>query len=155
MKIFSLLLVGLFFSGQIFAETLKVGDTLPTFTVEDQHGKSFTYDGQINVLLVSFDMDSGKQTNAILAEKPKDFLSEKKAAFLSNIYGMPKIGRFFALRKMRKYPQRILLGDSESLLTDYPQQEGKVTVLKLDKDRKILAISYWAPSQDSIDTVLE
>ncbi|MFV0338470.1 MAG: hypothetical protein ACK5LK_09555 [Chthoniobacterales bacterium] len=154
MKIFSFLLLGLFFTGSLLAETLQVGDTLPSFTVENQHGESFTYEGQLDFLLVSFDMAAGKQTNVVLSEKPKNYLSEKKAAFLSNIYGMPSIGRYFALRKMRKYPHNILLGDSEDLLVNYPKEEGKVTVLKLDKDKKIEAITFWDPTTENLDTLL-
>lgn len=155
MKALSILFIGLLYSGHLFAETLAVGETLPSFSVEDQHGKPFTYDGQLRVLLVSFDMASGKQTNAILSEKSKDYLSKKNAAFLSNIYGMPSVGRFFALRKMRKYPHKILLGDNENLLLHYPKEEGKVTILKLGNDKKILAITFWDPSKEPLESLLD
>jgi hypothetical protein len=69
---------------------------------------------------------------------------------VANIHGMPKIGRMFALPKMRKYPHSIVLGDSADLLTPHPRQEGKVTVLKLDASAKVSKISYWSPGTEKL-----
>ena len=41
--------------------------------------------------------------------------------FIANVYGMPAIGRFFAMPKMKKYPHRIMLADAEGLLDEFPQ----------------------------------
>ena len=65
--------------------------------------------------------------------------------FLSNIYGMPGIGRVFALPKMRKYPHRIMLADEEGLLDNYPAEKSMVTIFKLDAGKKISEIAFWDP----------
>ncbi len=155
MKLLSILLTSLVFAIQLPAQTLKVGDTLPAFKVKDQHGRLFQYSGQLKTLFVTFDMATGKKANAALAQKPGRYLAENKAAYLANIHGMPAIGRRFALPKMRKYPQSILLGDDARLLTAYPRSEGQVTVLKLSKNRKITAIRYWNPAKEKVDDFIK
>lgn len=128
------------------AEAYRAGDALDAFTVNDQHEKPFTFTaGATRVILVTFDMPSGKKANAWLSAQPADLLDKHQAVFLSNIYGMPGVGRFFALPKMKKYPHRILLGDDEHLLDRYPKQDGKLTVLRVDAQGKIEAVSFVDP----------
>jgi hypothetical protein len=129
-------------------EPLKVGDTLPAFSAKDQHAKEFRLNAETRFLLVSFDMSTGKKANSFFAEKPADYLAGVKAVYLSNIYGMPAVGRMFALPKMRKYPHRIILADSEDLLRDYPAQKDRITVIELAPELKIKAISFWDPTTD-------
>jgi hypothetical protein len=67
---------------------------------------------------------------------------------------MPGIGRFFALPKMRKYSHRIILGDDASLLTPYPQQVAKVTVLTL-RGGVVQEVRYWDPATESVVELLK
>lgn len=60
----------------------------------------------------------------------------------------------FAIPKMKKYSHRIILGDDEALIARFPQQAGKVTVLKLSNG-KVAGISYWTPGTDSVDDFLK
>jgi hypothetical protein len=130
------------------AETLKTGDTVKRFSAKDQHGEAFELNPGINFLIVSFDMSTGKKANAFLASKGGAFLNDLKAVYVSNIHGMPAVGRLFALPKMRKYPHRIVLADSVDLLSDYPNQKDKITILALDPNLKITAIYFWDPAKD-------
>ena len=68
---------------------------------------------------------------------------------IANIYGMPGIGRFFAMPKMRKYPHRIMIADAEGLLDNYPQEDDVVTLFELDKEGEIKTISFWNPESDT------
>jgi hypothetical protein len=86
-------------------------------------------------------MDTGKRANAALHAADSNCPPSKRAAYLANIYGMPGIGSAFALPKMRKFCHRIILGDDAELITRFPEQKGKVTVLILDGD-KVTAIRY-------------
>lgn len=124
------------------ADLYKSGDALVPFTVKDQHEREFTFAPGPAVVIVSFSMGVGKDANAYFAAQPADFLDRQKTLFIANIHGMPSIGRFFALPKMKKYPHRILLGDDEHLLDRFPVQEGKLTVLRLDPSAKITAIEF-------------
>lgn len=138
-----------------FAGAYEKGDDVGSFTAEDQHGNAFTFDPRTSrFLLVSHDMETGKKANAVLTTLGKDHLDGRKAVYLANIFGMPGIGRAFAIPKMKKYSHRIILGDDAALISRFPQQEGKVTVLKISGG-KVAAISYWTPGTDSVDDHLK
>lgn len=129
-------------------EKYKVGDAFATFTTKDQHEKSFTYEGGARLVVVAFEMGAGKAANSYFEKQPADFLSGHKAIFISNIYGMPGVGRFFALPKMKKYPHRILLADEENFLARYPAQEDLLTVLSLDDKGVITGIRHVNPKKE-------
>jgi hypothetical protein len=60
----------------------------------------------------------------------------------------------FALPKMKKYTHRIVLGDDANLLVPFPQEAGKVTILKV-RNGVVQNISYWSPATQGIDDVLK
>ena len=152
-KLVSCLILSLGISA--FAAPCEVGKALAPFAAKDQHDQAFEFkSGALRYLLVSHDMDTGKRANAALHSAGANFLPGKHAAYLANIYGMPGIGRAFALPKMRKYCHRIILGDDAELITRFPEQKGKVTVLTLDGD-KVAAIRYWTPESEPIDSLLK
>lgn len=130
------------------AQPYKPGDVLTAFTVKDQHEQSYTFTPGPRTLIVSFTMGDGKDANGYFAGQPADFLRQHEALFIADIHGMPAIGRFFALPKMRKYPHRILLGDDEHLLDRYPVQDGKLTLLRLDPQARITAIEFIDAKKD-------
>jgi len=152
-RFFSCLIISLYAAA--FAAPCEVGKTLAPFSAKDQHDQAFEFkSGALRYLLVSHDMDTGKRANAALHAAGADYLPGKRAAYLANIHGMPGIGRVFALPKMRKYCHRIILGDDAELITRFPEQTGKVTVLALDGD-KVTAIHFWTPESEPIDSVLK
>ena len=152
-RFFSCLIISLYAAA--FAAPCEVGSTLAPFSAKDQHDQAFEFkSGALRYLLVSHDMDTGKRANAALHAAGADYLPGKRAAYLANIYGMPGIGRIFALPKMRKYCHRIILGDDAELITRFPEQTGKVTILSLDGD-KVTAIHFWTPESEPIDSVLK
>jgi hypothetical protein len=124
------------------ADIYQTGDALVPFTVKDQNEQAFTFTPGPRTLIVSFSMGAGKDANGFFARQPAGFLEQNHSLFIANIHGMPAVGRFFALPKMKKYPHRILLGDDEHLLDRFPTQEGKLTVLRLDPSAKITAIEF-------------
>jgi hypothetical protein len=138
-------------AGRLTATPLAPGDAFPALKdMQDQHEASYALPKGLQHVAVAFTMSVGKSANKALAEKGASFLPDSKAVFIANIYGMPAIGRFFAMPKMRKYPHRIMLGDAEGLLDDFPQKEDRVTVFDLAADGTIKAIRYWDPSSDEL-----
>jgi hypothetical protein len=129
------------------AEIYKVGDVFETFTTNDQHEKPYTLSPDVRLIVVSYTMGVGKDANRFFEKQPVTLLADHRAVFLSNIYGMPAVGRFFALPKMRKYPHRILLADAENFLARHPQQEDKLTVFRLDEAARITAIEFVDPEK--------
>ena len=128
----------------------QVGDSFTYFITEDQHEVAVTLAAgpETQHLIVSFAMSTGKSANRYFEAKGASFLPANQAIFLANIYGMPGIGRMFALPKMKKYPHRILLGDDEHLLDRFPQKKDHLTVLDLDSGGIITGIRFLDPKQD-------
>lgn len=150
----SVLILGLF-TTMAMADVYKKGSKVSAFKANDQHGKAYEFEAaKTKFLLVSFDMETGKKANAALASQGADFLTNKKAVYVANIFGMPGVGRMFALPKMRKYPHRIILGDDANLLTSYPQQANKVTVLTVSGG-VVKNIRYWDPASESVVELLK
>jgi hypothetical protein len=127
---------------------LVVGGVVPAIEAKDQHDQDFKLGDDTEWVLIAFDMGTGRAANGKLEKKGAGWLDGHKAVYISNIHGMPGIGRMFALPKMRKYPHRIILADQEGLLDPFPQEDGRVTVLKLEPGRVIEAITYWDPRKD-------
>jgi hypothetical protein len=73
-------------------------------------------------------------------------LEKHQAVYVMDIHAMPGVARFFALPKMRKYPQRIVLVETAGTLAWVPTQPGRVTVLELTPAGRIQKISYWNPA---------
>ena len=99
-------------------------------------------------------METGKKANAVLSPLGMEFLGSKKAVYMANIFGMPGIGRMFAIPKMKKYSHRIILADDAALIAHFPVQTGKVTVLTLSSG-KVASIAYWTPGAESLDGYLK
>ena len=143
------LLLALFISVPVAhaAEKYKKSDVLAPFTTKDQHDISYTLEPGIKLVVVSFEMGSGKAANAFFEKQPADFLTQNQAVFIANIYGMPGIGRMFALPKMKKYPHRILLADAEDFLARYPEKEDMLTVLRLDDKGVVQSVDFVDPKK--------
>ncbi len=131
------------------------GQRVESFQAKDQFENAFTFKpSDTRYLLVSHDMETGKKANAVLSPLGKDYLSSKKAVYMANIFGMPGIGRMFAMPKMKKYNHKIILADDAALIARFPQQAGKVTVLTISND-KVASIAYWTPGTEGIDGFLK
>jgi len=145
----------LWWSFSSHAAPLTVGDALPAFSAKDQFGRDFNSTNHVRFLLVATEMSSAKAANQMLAAQGGDFLGTNHAAYLMDIHTMPAAARWFAIPKMKKYPQRIVLVDSAETLTDFPVRPGCVTVLALTAAGRIQKISFWNPNQKSMDDYLK
>jgi hypothetical protein len=131
------------------ADLYKVGSRFDGLSTKDQHGLNYTFKaGETRLILVSFDMTTGKKANTWLAKQPASFLSSHRAILINNIYGMPGVGRIFALPKMKKYPHRILLADADGFLDRFPATDNQLTVIRLDPAGVITAINRIDPAKE-------
>lgn len=137
------------------ADPYSKGSKVEAFSAKTQHDKDFTFKpADTQFLLVSHDMETGKKANAVLTTVGPDNLTNKKVVYLANIFGMPGVGRMFALPKMRKYSHTIILGDNAELIAKFPEEKNKVTVLKLSGG-KISSVTYWDPGAEGVDNFLK
>jgi predicted transcriptional regulator len=145
----ALCVASIFIGSMASAATLEVGDSFPPLAnMQDQHEVAYAVPEDTQYIAVAFTMSDGKAANRYFEAQGAEFLPSKDAVFIANIYGMPGIGRFFAMPKMRKYPHRIMLADEEGLLDAFPQEEDAVTIFELDDRGQIKAISFWNPKSE-------
>ena len=142
------------FTSGYCADILTPGDKFPALESRDQHDVDYRFEPGTATVLIAFDMATAKLANKVLADQGEGFLDEHKTVYISNIYGMAGIGRFFAIPKLQKYPHRIILADTESLLSPFPQKEDHVTVIRLNDSAVIQAILFWKPKNDSLPDLL-
>ena len=137
------------------AKDLAAGDTVPAFSAPDQFGTNYTFAPGPKFLILAFDMDASKAANAKFTALGQGGLDKLGIVYVMDIHPMPAIGRFFALPKMRKYPFRVVLGETAGLLTPFPRQESKLTVLVLAPNGAIRAVHYWNPGAETLEKILE
>ena len=137
------------------AAQLVVGDALPVFSAKDQRGEIFNFTNSLKFLLVAKEMACAKAANLKLAEQGGGFLECHQAVYLMDIHTMPAVARFFALPKMRKYPQRIVLVESAEISATYPAVPGKLAVLALTPAGRIQKISFWDPVHEPVAKCFE
>lgn len=149
------IVAALFLTQIAAAAPLDVGGTIPPISARDQHGTAYTFTNETRVLLVAMDMDSAKAANQKLAAQGKGFLEKNNAVYVMDIHPMPEIGKFFALRKMRKYPQRIILIETAGQMNWVPVKTNHLTVLKLTPDGKVAKISFWQATTEPVTQVFQ
>jgi hypothetical protein len=139
----------------VTAAPLQEGDAVPAITAKDQHGTAYTFTNGTAHLLIAVEMEAAKAANQKLAAQGADFLGKHGAAYLMDIHPMPRIAKVFALPKMRKYPQRIVLFETKGDLSWAPTQPGQVTVLSLTPAGRVRKIAYWNPATEPADSLFK
>ncbi len=124
-----------------FANALSIGDSTPTFAINDQFEKAHTIAADTKTILVAADKDTSEILRDYFLTKEKGFLEANKAYYVADISGMPSlIAKFFALPKMKKYPFSILLVD-ENQTKEFTKKEGNITVYSVNNG-KISDVKY-------------
>lgn len=137
------------------AAPVQVGEAVPAISAKDQHGVAYTFTNGTRFLLVAVAMDAAKAANQKLTEQGAGFLEKHGAAYLMDIHPMPRIAKVFALRKMRQYPQRIVLIETKGVLDWAPSKPGHVTVLALSPAGRVEKIGYWNSSGESAEKIFQ
>jgi hypothetical protein len=120
-------------SGAAEPGVLAVGENFPVRPLTDQHENPVNLGSETELVLLSFDMALSKSMHGFLSEKEPDYLATHSTQYVSDIAKMPKIITFlFAGPKMRKYPFPIILNEADDFGPLFPQQEDKITAIKLD-----------------------
>lgn len=130
-----------------FAQTINIGDTLPTITLQDQFEKTHTVSPESKTILVAFDKDASDILKEFLLEKEGDFLTKNQTVYIGDISGMPSlISKFFAIPKMKKYPFSILFLDDKNRDV-FSKKEDMISVYTL-VDGKIKNLSHISTKEE-------
>lgn len=124
-------------------EPYAEGDRLAPFELEDAHGTTHRVGPSLRTLLFARDMDSQDVAHAVLAEASPALLRERETAYVADISGMPGvITRLFALPEMRERSYTMLLDREGELTERLPFEAGRVTLLRLGPDLRILRVRH-------------
>ena len=137
------------------ADALKVGDKIPAIVAKDQRDVAYSFTNGTAFLLCALDMESAKAANHQLAAQGPGFLEKHGAVYLMDVHTMPAIAKFFAIQKMAKYPERIVLIDTANCLDWVPAKTGFVTVLQLTPDARVEKISFWQSTSESATNLFQ
>ena len=129
------------------ANSLTVGNTLPTLKIKDQFEKEHIVDANIKTIIFSATKTEGTTIKEFLLTKDKDYLTTNKAAYVADITGMPGIiTSLIAMPKMKGYPFSVLLVD-EANKGLFPVQEDMISVISLDNG-KITDVKYVKTAEE-------
>ncbi|MBN8245977.1 MAG: hypothetical protein J0L84_00885 [Verrucomicrobia bacterium] len=145
------LLVGCGFAPILHAaEVFRVGGPFSLPQGTDQHGKELAFSSK-EYRTVIFDTpgDSGA------AEPPKDpqWFQNNQALMVVNISGFSGFKRRIARSRMESKPFRILVMEDADLAARFPRKEGTLTVIRVDEQGLITAITFAAPGKELQEAV--
>ena len=122
---------------------LKVGGMVPRVMLYDQNEQPHRIDESVRVVFFAREMEGGKVIQALLAKEGPKYLEVHRAVYVADISDMPRmIAAMVAIPKMRdERPYPTLLDRDGKATASYPSQEGRVTVMVLDKLR-VQSVEY-------------
>ena len=118
-------------------ETLKVGSTVGMATLLDQNDEPHHLDESVHFVFFAREMEGGAVIRALLDEAGPEYLTEHRVLYIADISGMPSlIANMIAIPKMQEErPYPTLLDRDGSATVAFPSEEGRVTVMALDRLR--------------------
>lgn len=129
------------------ANSLIVGNNLPTLTIKDQFEKNHTIDANIKTIIFSATKTEGTTIKEFLLTKNKDYLATNNTVYVADITGMPSlITKFIAMPKMKDYPFSVLLVD-EATKGLFPVKEDMISIISLENG-KITDIKYVKTAEE-------
>lgn len=148
-----LLTVSLFLALTASAGPLAVGDAMPRYNLQDQHGNACSLQAETRWVLLSFSMSHSKKLHQWLTERPT-FFSDRKTEYVADISPMPAIiNTLFAGPKMRRYPFPIIQATEDDFAESYPVQEDAYLLIELDEQQRVAAFHYPTSVEDVVRLV--
>lgn len=148
-----LMVIGLFLSSHLYANTLQIGDNFSKITLLDQHEHQQGTNNETQILLFSRDMKSSD----LIQEALKNMNVTQLPAtivYIADISKMPSlIAKFVAIPQLKDLRFAIALDKEGSQTQFIPSQKKMASVIILDK----LAIKniHYLDSAQAIQKVLQ
>lgn len=132
----------------VLAEPLAVGQPLPALSFEDQFEEKHQLGPDTRLVIFSSGMAPGKLAHEVMKDYTGEQLAAAGVVSISDISGMPGfVTRMFAMPKFRDYGYPLLLGREEDDTAVFPQQEGKVTILRIE-DGRVAEVRFIDQAQE-------
>ncbi len=115
---------------------------LNNFKYENQFEEPISIPKDTQLLIISFEKETGDFVNDYLDTKEPLYLLAQHAVFIADINRMPSIiTSLFALPKLQKYKHPIYLHYEDQFENYVPYKEEQLTLVHI-KDEKVHSISY-------------
>ena len=121
-----------------------VGQSFPSFTLEDQFEKKHTISSDTKKIILVFSKDNGHIMKEYMEGKHENFLSQRNILFIADISRMPSIiASLFAKPDMRECKYPILLIEDEEISKNYKVENKKEFFMIVSvKDTVVLDINF-------------
>jgi hypothetical protein len=120
------------------ADPLAVGSVLSAVELRDQHAVTRAIDSSTRAMLFGRDMDGGKVLKGALEPEGAALLERAGAVYVADVSRMPSlIRRIFAYPSLRRRGYPILLDEEGSITASFPGEDGKGTLMRLDRLRLV------------------
>jgi len=132
---------------------IEQNTTISPFTLDDQFGKTHTIDKMPRLLICSFGKETGQLISSYFNTKLEEYLALHDIKLMADVSGIPSLLRkTIILPKMKKYNFEILLSTESKFSKNFPRQEDKLTVLKI-QDHTVIDILFVADEKELKETI--
>lgn len=127
--------MALLFAGlSLNASALKEGESLRSFSLEDQFGKKHSLEQETQKMIFAFSKESGHKCNDFFSSQDSSYLSSRQALFVADISAAPSLVQMLFIKPgLRDFKHRVLVLDDEALAKRYKTDhtEEKIVVAEL------------------------
>lgn len=116
----------------VFSSNLKVGDEIGHKNFKDQFEKELVITKDTKEIIAVFSKDSGEKVKEFL-DNNSGYLKKNSSVYIADMSQVPSfVMSFFMMPKFKKYNYTMGLIADEKKAEYFPQQEDKITVIKLN-----------------------
>jgi len=114
---------------------IEQNTTLDPFTLNDQFGDEHKVEQMPRLLICSFGKETGKLISSYFNAQSSDYLETHNIRLMADVSGVPSLLRkTIIIPKMKKYNFKILLSTDSDFSKQFPTEDNKLTVLKIDNN---------------------
>ena len=116
----------------VSAGPIKVGQALPTLSLQNQHGQAWRIAPDTQMVIFAAGRTASNLVMAVLSSQPKGWLTSRQAVYLADMSKMPGFAtRMFALPALREMPFTVGVSLQEGMLAAWPREAEGVTLIEL------------------------
>jgi len=133
---------------------IEQNSTIEPFTLNDQFGEEHHLEQMPKLLICSFGKETGKLISNYFNAQDANYLTTHNIKLMADVSSVPSLLRgTFILPKMKKYSFEILISTESKFSEQFPREEDKLTLLKLENGvvQEIVFVADEAGLKESIE----
>lgn len=133
---------------------IEQNSTIEPFRLNDQFGEEHRLEQMPKLLICSFGKETGKLISNYFNAQDANYLTKHNIKLMADVSSVPSLLRgTFILPKMKKYSFEILISTESKFSEQFPREEDKLTLLKLENGvvQEIVFVADEAGLKESIE----